>query len=68
MRGPVVYCAEEADNGPALREIRIKTPINITEKITDEFGSDAVKLTIKASRIRTMGSKINSTELYKMNS
>ncbi|PWJ68599.1 hypothetical protein B0O40_2320 [Ruminococcaceae bacterium R-25] len=65
MRGPVVYCAEEADNGPALREIRIKTPINITEKITDEFGIDAVKLTVKANRIRTTGSKINSTELYK---
>ena len=65
MRGPVVYCAEEADNGPALREIRIKTPINITEKITDEFSIDAVKLTLKASRIRSMGSKINSTALYK---
>ena len=65
MRGPVVYCAEEADNGPALREIRIKTPVNITEAITKEFGVDAVKLTIKASRIRSKGSEIPSTTLYK---
>lgn len=65
MRGPVVYCAEEADNGTALKEIKIKTPVEITEKTTDEFGADAIKLTVKANRIKSMGSKINSTELYK---
>ena len=65
MRGPVVYCAEEADNGSALREIRIKTPIDISEEVTGEFGTEAVKLVIKASRIRSMGSKISSTGLYK---
>ena len=65
MRGPVVYCAEEADNGPALREIRIKTPVVISEKITGEFGIDAVKLVIKAARIRQEGSEISSTSLYK---
>ena len=65
MRGPVVYCAEEADNGSALREIRIKTPIDISEETTGEFGTEAVKLVIKASRIRSMGSKISSTGLYK---
>ena len=64
MRGPVVYCAEEADNGPALSEFRIKTPVQISEKITDEFGTEAVKLVIKASRISPMGSKIPSTNLY----
>lgn len=65
MRGPVVYCAEEADNGPALREIRIKTPAVIAEKTTDEFGADAVKLVIKAYRIRQEGTEISSTSLYK---
>lgn len=65
MRGPVVYCAEEADNGPALREIRIKTPAVITEKKMDEFGADAVKLVIKAYRIRQEGTEISSTSLYK---
>lgn len=65
MRGPIVYCAEEADNGPALREIRIKTPVITSEKITDEFGIDAVKLIIKAYRIRQEGSEISSTSLYK---
>ena len=65
MRGPVVYCAEEAGNGPALREIRIKTPAVIAEKTTDEFGADAVKLVIKAYRIRQEGTEISSTSLYK---
>ena len=65
MRGPVVYCAEEADNGSALREIRIKTPIDISEETTGEFGVEVIKLVIKASRIRSMGSKISSTGLYK---
>ena len=65
MRGPVVYCAEEADNGPALREIRIKTPVEIAEKSTNEFGGEAVKLVIKASRVKMEGSKIPSTSLYK---
>ncbi len=65
MRGPVVYCAEEADNGPALREIRIKTPVNITENVTDEFGAEAIKLVVKASRVKMEGSKIPSTSLYK---
>ena len=65
MRGPVVYCAEEADNGPALREIRIKTPVEISEEATCEFGVETIKLVIKASRIRSMGSKISSTGLYK---
>ena len=65
MRGPIVYCAEEADNGPMLREIRVKTPVVITEKITDEFGMDAVKLIVKASRIRQEGAEIPSTALYK---
>ena len=64
MRGPVVYCAEEADNGPALSEFRIKTPVQISEKTTSEFGTEAVKLVVKASRISPMGSKISSTNLY----
>ena len=65
MRGPIVYCAEEADNGTALREIKIKTPVEISEKITDEFGGEAVKLVIKASRVKMEGSKMPSTSLYK---
>ena len=65
MRGPVVYCAEEADNGTALREIKIKMPVEIAEKVTGEFGIDAVKLVIKAVRIRQEGAEISSTSLYK---
>ena len=65
MRGPIVYCAEEADNGPALREIRIKMPVVISEKVNGEFGTDAVKLVVKAARVRSEGSEIASTSLYK---
>ena len=66
MRGPVVYCAEEADNGKALREIHIKTPAKIKESITGEFGYDVTTLSVKASRIKSEGEGISSTSLYKV--
>lgn len=66
MRGPVVYCAEEADNGKALREIHIKTPAKIKESITGEFGYDVTTLSVKASRIKSVGEGISSTSLYKV--
>ena len=66
MRGPVVYCAEEADNGKALREIHIKTPAKIKESITGEFGYDVTALSVKASRIKSTGEGISSTSLYKV--
>lgn len=66
LRGPVVYCAEEADNGKALREIHIKTPAKIKESITGEFGYDVTALSVKASRIKSVGEGISSTSLYKV--
>lgn len=66
MRGPVVYCAEETDNGKALREIHIKTPAKIKESITGEFGYDVTALSVKASRIKSTGEGISSTSLYKV--
>lgn len=66
LRGPVVYCAEEADNGKALREIHIKTPAKIKESITGEFGYDVTALSVKASRIRSEGEGISSSSLYKV--
>ena len=65
VRGPIVYCAEEADNGKALREIHIKTPANLTEEITGEFGYDVIKLSANACRIKSDGAEISSTSLYK---
>ncbi len=65
VRGPIVYCAEEADNGKALREIHIKTPADLTEEITGEFGYDVVKITADACRIKSDGAEISSTSLYK---
>ena len=66
MRGPVVYCAEEADNGKNLREIKIKTPAKIKESVTGEFGYDVTALSVKASRIKSEGEGISSTSLYKV--
>ncbi len=38
IRGPVVYCMEEKDNGKNLRSLNIDTDSAIREEITDEFG------------------------------
>jgi DUF1680 family protein len=37
VRGPVVYCLEEADNGKDLHLIHIPSSIKITETIREEF-------------------------------
>jgi len=37
-RGPVVYCLEEADNGPMLRDVRISADGIFAEGPSDEFG------------------------------
>lgn len=66
VKGPVVYCAEEADNGKALREIKIKTPANLTEEITGEFGYDVIKIKADAVRVKSTGEGISSTYLYKV--
>ncbi len=50
VRGPVVYCMEEKDNGKSLRDIHIDTDTSIEEEITTEFGLPTVAL--KASGYR----------------
>ena len=44
MRGPVVYCMEEADNGKNLHRIRIRPEKGFREEKTEEFGIPAVVL------------------------
>ena len=56
MRGPVVYCGEEKDNGKALRQIFIKQPFDITEELSHEFGFETVVLNVKASRNTSVSS------------
>ncbi len=50
VRGPVVYCMEETDNGKSLRDIHIDPDTSFEEEVTTEFGLPAVFL--KASGYR----------------
>ena len=38
VRGPIVFCMEEKDNGKNLRGISLNTDATIKEETTDEFG------------------------------
>ena len=64
MRGPVVYCAEEKDNGKNLKSIIVKRPFEISENISSEFGADAVVLDLKAYRLLPSGSEFMESSLY----
>jgi hypothetical protein len=64
MRGPVVYCAEEKDNGKALKNIVVTKPFAIRESVSSEFGFDAVVLDVNAKRITPSGSGFMESTLY----
>lgn len=64
MRGPVVYCAEEKDNGNNLRQYQIKNPFVIREELNSEFGFEAVLLDVDACRITPTGSEFMESRLY----
>lgn len=64
MRGPVVYCAEEKDNGKGLRDFRLRQPFDIRESMTDEFGDETAVLDISASRITPSGQPALAGNLY----
>lgn len=44
MRGPVVYCMEEADNGPVIRDIRIDKMGSFIESFDEKLGVLALKV------------------------
>lgn len=48
MRGPVVYCAEEKDNGKVLRDIVLDSGAEIEEVFDEAYGMPVIK--IKAYR------------------
>ena len=48
MRGPVVYCLEEADNGQGLPLVRVKPDAVFTEEKTDELGFTMIMLRVDA--------------------
>ncbi len=64
MRGPVVYCAEEKDNGKNLRSYMIKKPFVIKEKPSSEFGFEAIVLDVDAKRVMPSGSEFMESRLY----
>ncbi len=51
MRGPLVYCLEEADNGKNLSALYVKTKEGIEEAWSDKLGG-IVELEIKGKRIQ----------------
>ena len=64
MRGPVVYCAEEKDNGKELKSIVVTKPFVIKESVSTEFGFDTVVLDVDAKRITPSGSGFMESTLY----
>lgn len=53
MRGPVVYCLEEADNGDALHLIRLPQDAAFTETWEPDLLQGVISLTCNAMRVRT---------------
>lgn len=64
MRGPVVYCAEEKDNGKELKNIVVTKPFVINESVSTEFGFDTIVLDVEAKRITPSGSAFMESTLY----
>lgn len=64
MRGPVVYCAEERDNGKNLKNIVVTKPFSISESVSGEFGFDTVVIEAAAKRITPSGSGFMESTLY----
>ncbi|MGN0779135.1 MAG: glycoside hydrolase family 127 protein [Aristaeellaceae bacterium] len=53
-RGPITYCAEEADNGPELHLLRLHPAAMgaVQEEVSSVFGHDAVLLKVPAARVQ----------------
>lgn len=63
MRGPLVYCLEETDNGKNLAALYIDTRAELEEAYQEELLGGAVSITAKGKRILQEGWK--EDELYK---
>ena len=59
IRGPLVYCLEEADNGPGLDEIILDTSCELREEMTSDWNG-SVRLTAQGWRV----SAPDTDELY----
>jgi uncharacterized protein len=63
MRGPLVYCAEEVDNGGDLNALVVprKLPEARTEVLADLNGAVAVDLTVEREDISSWGEALYRT-------
>lgn len=64
MRGPIVYCAEEKDNGKNLKDYILVKPFDIKEEKSREFGFETILLEAAAKRTRPVGSPFIESSLY----
>lgn len=63
MRGPVVYCLEEADNGAQLQEVYLEENQEFTVKFEEDLLKGVVTLTAQGRRISEKG--WSGTTLYR---
>ena len=61
QRGPVVYCLEEADNGPFLHSVELPSSAALQPARRDDLPGGAVAL---KARGRAWDGKASSSELY----
>ena len=66
MRGPIVYCMEEADNGTGLAQYQLLTDQMPKAEISTEFGGPVTILRAKAKKLITDRiEETESTSLYR---
>ena len=50
QRGPIIYCAEEADNGPGLHRLRVPQNAALVEESRHDLAPDAVGIVLEGGR------------------
>lgn len=63
MRGPLVYCLEETDNGRNLSSLYVDTKAGLTESYEEDLLGGVVTVTARGKRISNIG--WNEEDLYK---
>jgi DUF1680 family protein len=65
VRGPIVYCIEDKDNGGALNNLSIKTDSKMEEKFIPDFLHGCMVLDVEGYRVTEKGfeNKLYNTQL-----
>jgi hypothetical protein len=61
QRGPLVFCAEQADNGPDLHTL-VLTGAEATVEAAPDLGAGALRLRMKAERVEARAADLYSAE------